>query len=177
MERVKGRPESTDGRLPKEIRVYDLLDTLGVEYERIDHEPADTMEVCEQIDAALGALICKNLFLCNRQETDFYLLMMPADKPFKTKDLSAQIGSSRLSFASAEYMESLLDITPGSVSVMGLMNDTECRVRLLIDADVLANEYVGAHPCINTSSLRIKTDDLKNVIIPALKHQMTVVKL
>ena len=177
MKRIKGRPESTDGRLQKEIRVYDLLDKLGVEYERIDHEPADTMEVCEQIDAALGALICKNLFLCNRQQTDFYLLMMPADKPFKTKDLSAQIGSSRLSFASAEHMESLLDITPGSVSVMGLMNDTDRRVRLLIDADVLANEYVGAHPCINTSSLRIKTDDLKNVIIPALKHQMTVVKL
>ena len=177
MERIKGRPESTDGRLPKEIRVYDLLDKLGVEYERIDHEPADTMEVCEQIDAALGALICKNLFLCNRQQTDFYLLMMPADKPFKTKDLSAQIGSSRLSFASAEHMESLLDITPGSVSVMGLMNDTDRRVRLLIDADVLANEYVGAHPCINTSSLRIKTDDLKNVIIPALEHTMTVVTL
>ena len=177
MKRIKGRPESTDGRLQKEIRVYDLLDKLGVEYERIDHEPADTMEVCEQIDAALGALICKNLFLCNRQQTDFYLLMMPADKPFKTKDLSAQIGSSRLSFASAEHMESLLDITPGSVSVMGLMNDTDRRVRLLIDADVLANEYVGAHPCINTSSLRIKTDDLKNLIIPAFEHTMTVVTL
>ena len=177
MERVKGRPENTDGRLQKEIRVYDMLDSLGVEYERMDHAPADTMEICEQIDASLGALICKNLFLCNRQQTDFYLLMMPADKPFKTKDLSAQIGSSRLSFASAEYMEEMLDITPGSVSVMGLMNDTDGRVRLLIDADVLANEYVGAHPCINTSSLRIKTVDLKNVIIPALKHEMTVVRL
>ena len=177
MERVKGRPENTDGRLQKEIRVYDMLDSLGVEYERMDHAPADTMEICEQIDASLGALICKNLFLCNRQQTDFYLLMMPADKPFKTKDLSAQIGSSRLSFASAEYMEEMLDITPGSVSVMGLMNDTDGRVRLLIDADVLANEYVGAHPCINTSSLRIKTEELKNVIIPALKHQMTVVEL
>ena len=125
MERIKGRPESAEGRLDKEMRVYDLLDSLGVEYERIDHEPAMTMEICEQIDASLGALICKNLFLCNRQQTDFYLLMMPADKPFKTKDLSAQIGSSRLSFASAEFLEEFLDITAGSVSVMGLMNDKD----------------------------------------------------
>lgn len=177
MERIKGRPESAEGRLDKEMRVYDLLDSLGVEYERIDHEPAMTMEICEQIDASLGALICKNLFLCNRQQTDFYLLMMPADKPFKTKDLSAQIGSSRLSFANAEFMEQFLDITPGSVSVMGLMNDKEGRVRLLIDADVLSEEYVGCHPCINTSSLRLRTADLCDKIIPALSHEPTVVTL
>jgi Ala-tRNA(Pro) deacylase len=177
MERIKGRPESAEGRLDKEMRVYDLLDSLGVEYERIDHEPAMTMEICEQIDASLGALICKNLFLCNRQQTDFYLLMMPADKPFKTKDLSAQIGSSRLSFATAEFMEEFLDITPGSVSVMGLMNDKDKRVRLLIDADVLKEEYVGCHPCINTSSLRLRTADLREKIIPALAHEPTVVTL
>ena len=135
------------------------------------------MEICEQIDASLGALICKNLFLCNRQQTDFYLLMMPADKPFKTKDLSAQIGSSRLSFANAEFMEQFLDITPGSVSVMGLMNDKDRRVRLLIDADVLSEEYVGCHPCINTSSLRLRTADLRDKIIPALAHEPTVVTL
>ena len=177
MERIKGSPESAEGRLPKEMRVYDLLDSLGVEYERIDHEPAMTMEICEQIDASLGALICKNLFLCNRQQTDFYLLMMPADKPFKTKDLSAQIGSSRLSFATAEFMEEFLDITPGSVSVMGLMNDKDKRVRLLIDADVLKEEYVGCHPCINTSSLRLRIADLREKIIPALAHEPTVVTL
>jgi Ala-tRNA(Pro) deacylase len=177
METIKGRPESSEGRLDKEMRVYDLLDSLGVEYERIDHEPAMTMEICEQIDASLGALICKNLFLCNRQQTDFYLLMMPADKPFKTKDLSAQIGSSRLSFATAEFMEQFLDITPGSVSVMGLMNDKDKRVRLLIDADVLKEEYVGCHPCINTSSLRLRTEDLREKIIPALAHEPTVVTL
>lgn len=177
MERIKGRPESREGRLDKEMRVYDLLDSLGVEYERIDHEPAMTMEICEQIDASLGALICKNLFLCNRQQTDFYLLMMPADKPFKTKDLSAQIGSSRLSFATAEFMEEFLDITPGSVSVMGLMNDKDKRVRLLIDADVLKEEYVGCHPCINTSSLRLRIVDLRDKIIPALAHEPTVVTL
>ena len=173
----KGRPADTAGRLEKEIRSYDLLDSLGIEYDRIDHEPAMTMEVCEEIDRALGATICKNLFLCNRQETDFYLLMMPGDKPFKTKDLSSQIGSSRLSFGSPEYMEQLVDITPGSLSILGLMNDKEGRVRLLIDKDVLSGEYIGCHPCINTSSLRIKTSDMVEKLIPALRHTPTLVEL
>lgn len=173
----KGRPETNDGRLEKELRSYDLLDSLGVEYERIDHEPAMTMEVCEEIDKTLGAVTCKNLFLCNRQQTDFYLLMMPGDKPFKTKDLSAQIGSSRLSFATPEHMEKYLDITPGSVSVLGLMNDRENTVKLLIDEDVLKGVYIGCHPCINTSSIRIKTKDMTDKVIPAMKHSPTMVKL
>ena len=173
----KGKPENTEGRLDKEIRSYELLDSLGVEYERIDHEPAMTMEICEEIDKTLGATICKNLFLCNRQQTDFYLLMMPGDKPFKTKDLSAQIGSSRLSFATPEHMEKYLDITPGSVSVLGLMNDKDNAVRLLIDEDVLTGEYIGCHPCINTSSLHIKTEDMINKVIPAMKHSPQTVKL
>lgn len=177
MEIKKGRPADIAGRLEKEIRSYDLLDSLGIEYDRVDHEPAMTMEICEEIDRALGAAICKNLFLCNRQQTDFYLLMMPGDKPFKTKDISAQIGSSRLSFGTPEYMESLLDITPGSLSILGLMNDKEGRVRLLIDKDVLSGEYIGAHPCINTSSLRIKTSDMVDKLIPALRHAPTLVEL
>lgn len=177
MKLVFGRPENMSGRLQKEIRVYDFLDSLGIEYVGLDHAPAMTMEVCEEIDRALEAAMCKNLFLCNRQETDFYLLMMPGDKQFKTKELSAQIGSARLSFAKAEYMEKYLDITPGSVSVLGLMNDIEKRVRLLIDEDVLKSEYIGCHPCVNTSSLRIKTRDLMNTIIPALGYKPKIVKL
>ena len=173
----QGRPANNDGRLDKEIRTYDFLDSLGVSYERIDHEPAMTMEVCEEIDRILGAAICKNLLLCNRQQTDFYLLMMPGDKLFKTKDLSSQIGSSRLSFATPEAMEKYLDITPGSLSVMGLMNDKEKAVRLLIDSDVTQDDYIGCHPCINTSSLRIKTEDMMNKIIPAMGHYITLVKL
>lgn len=177
MELQKGRPADTTGRLEKEIRTYDLLDRLGVEYDRVDHEAAMTMEVCQEIDAVLQAVICKNLFLCNRQETSFYLLMIPDTKVFHTKDLSAQIGSARLSFAKPEYMEQFLDITPGSVSVMGLMNDTEHRVKLLIDEDVLASEYVGCHPCINTSSIRFRTSDLVEKILPAMGHDFIKVKL
>ena len=177
MELIKGRPADETGRLEKEIRVYDLLDKLGMEYYRTDHEPATTMEVCNDIDKILDTLICKNLFLCNRQKTNFYMLMMPGDKPFKTKNLSAQIGSARLSFAKPEYMEKYLDITPGSVSVMGLMNDTEGKVQLLIDEDVMKDPYFGCHPCINTSSLKIRTSDLIAKIIPALKHAPKMVKL
>lgn len=177
MELLKGRPQNEEGRLPKEIRTYDFLDSLGIEYERIDHEEAMTMEVCEAIDIALGATICKNLLLTNRQETDFYLLMIPGDKKFKTKDITSQIGSARLSFASGEYMEKFLDITPGSLSILGLMNDREKKVRLLIDEDVLKGEFIGCHPCINTSSLRIKTSDMTEKIIPALNHEPTMVKL
>ena len=177
MELVNGRPQNCEGRLEKEIRVYDFLDGLGVEYRRIDHEPAMTMEICAEIDKVLDATICKNLLLCNRQKTDFYLLMLPGDKVFKTKDLSAQIGSSRLSFAEPCFMEEFLDITPGSVSVMGLMNDHNHRVKLLMDEDVRAGEYFGCHPCINTSSLRICTRDLMEKIIPALEHEPTFVKL
>lgn len=177
MELQNGKPTDLTGRLEKEIRTYDLLDRLGVTYQRVDHEPAMTMEVCEDIDRVLNAEICKNLFLCNRQETKFYLLMIPGAKVFHTKDLSAQIGSARLSFAKPQYMEQFLDITPGSVSVMGLMNDVENHVQLLIDEDVLQSEFVGCHPCINTSSIRFRTSDLVEKILPAMKHKFIRVKL
>ena len=172
-----GRPADCSDRLEKEIRCYDLLDCLGIDYHRLDHEPAMTMEICAAIDVSLGALICKNLLLCNRQCTQFYMLMMPGDKVFKTKDLSAQINSSRLSFADGKYMEEFLDITPGSLSILGLMNDKENRVQLLIDEEVLQSEFVGCHPCINTSSLRMTTADLKAKLIPALGHEPIIVSL
>lgn len=177
MELFKGRPEDETGRLEKEIRVYDFLDRLGIEYERTDHEPADTMEACNKIDAVLGTLICKNLFLCNRQKTDFYLLIMPGNKPFKTKDITAPLGCSRLSFASPEYMEKFIDITPGAVSVMGLMNDTENNVRLVVDRAVFDDETFGCHPCVNTSSLKLKTKDIIEKYLPAVHHEPTVIEL
>lgn len=172
-----GRPKDIQNRLEKEIRTYDFLDKLGIRYQRIDHEEANTMETCAAIDEALQATICKNLFLCNRQETDFYLLMMPGDKKFKTKDLSQQLQVARLSFAGEEYMLRFLDITPGSVSVMGLLNDTEHRVRLVVDEEVLKGKEIGCHPCINTSSIKFSTKDLFDIIVPAMEHDYTVVSL
>jgi Ala-tRNA(Pro) deacylase len=177
MQLFHGRPADCSGRLEKEIRCYDLLDSLGIEYNRLDHEPAMTMEICAEIDKSLGGLICKNLLLCNRQCTMFYMLMMPGDKVFKTKDLSAQINSSRLSFADGKYMEEFLDITPGSLSILGLQNDKENRVQLLIDEEVLQSEFVGCHPCINTSSLCMRVEDVKAKLIPALGHEPIIVQL
>ena len=173
----QGRPSDPCGREAREVRVYDFLDGLGISYGRIDHAAADTMEECREIDVALEALICKNLFLCNRQGTAFYLLMMPGDKPFRTKELSAQIQSARLSFATPDKMEAFLDLHPGAVSVMGLMNDKENCVQLLIDEDVLAGEWFGCHPCVNTSSLRLRVKDLVEKFLPAVHHDYRVVHL
>lgn len=175
----KGSPADYSDRLPKEQRCYELLDSLGIEYYRCDHPDANanTMEDCLAIDAILEAVVCKNLFLCNRQHTQFYLLMMPGDKVFKTKELSSQLGCARLSFAEPEYMEKYLDITPGSVSILGLMNDHDNAVQLLVDEDVLKGEYVGCHPCINTTSLKIKTEDMFGPMLRALGHDRIVVKL
>lgn len=174
----KGRPVDISGRLDKEIRTYDILDKLGIEYERVDHEAAETMEACAAVDEILSpATICKNLFLCNTQKTKFYLLMIRGDKKFKTKEISHQINSARLSFAPPEFMEEFLDITPGSVSVMGLMNDKENRVQLLVDEDVLNSEEFGCHPCINTSSMRLKTKDVFGKFLEAIGHDYIVVKL
>ena len=179
MELFHGRPESAEGRLPREMRVYDYLDALGIGYDRTDHpeNPAATMEDCLVIDAVLGTLVCKNLFLTNRQQTAFYLLMMPGDKPFKTKELTKQINSARLSFASPAHMLEYLDIEPGAVSLMGLMNDKDCRVKLLVDEDVLKGQYVGCHPCVNTSSMKLRTEDAFGPYLKATGHDMTVVHL
>ena len=186
MELLNGRPSDCRNRLEREVRTYDLLDELGIHYQRTDHRATDTMAECNEIDAVLGVVICKtvlgvvickNLFLCNKQETKFYLLMMPGDKVFKTKEVSHQIGSTRLSFASTENMYKYLGLAPGSVSIMGLMNDRSKSVQLLIDEDVLKDEYLGCHPCVNTSSLKIKTSDIVQKFLPATGHAYTVVNI
>lgn len=177
MERFSGRPDDLTGRTEVEIRTYDFLDQLHISYDRVDHPAAYTMEDCLAIEKVLGAPICKNLFLCNRQKTRFYLLMMPGGKPFKTKELSGQLGIARLSFAPEECMLQYLGIHPGSVSVMGLMNDTENHVQLLVDEDLLDDEVIGCHPCVNTSSLGIRTKDLRELFLPAVHHEPTSVVL
>ena len=177
MEMQKGRPADESGRMDKEIRTYDFLDTLGVPFDRIDHDPAMTMEDCVEVDKIFGATMCKNLFLCNRQKTRFYLLLIPGDKHFLTRELSGHLGVSRLSFADAEHMLRYLDITPGSVSVMGLLNDKENNVQLVIDRNVVKAEWFACHPCINTSSIRFSMKDFLEKIIPALKHEAVYVDL
>ena len=171
------RPATNDGRLAKEIRTYDVLDSLNIPYLRVDHEVMNTIADCNQVDEMLGIDICKNLFLCNSQKTEFYLLLLPGHKKFKTAVFSKLISSARLSFASPEYMGQLLDLTPGSVSILGLMNDTEHRVHLYIDKAIADSEYFGCHPCINTSSLRIKTSDIFEKFLPYTGHTAGIVEL
>lgn len=177
LELQAGRPQNTDGRQDREIRSYDFLDRIGVNYERIDHAPADSMEVCAEIDKSLNAVTCKNLFLCNRQKTSFYLLLIPGFKKFLTKDISKQINSARLSFAGEEELLNMMDLLPGSITILGLMNDPDQHIRLLIDEEVLKCDHIGFHPCANTTTLRVAVADLMDKIIPALQHEPTIVSL
>lgn len=175
--RYSGRPADCASRLPKEQRCYDLLGRLGIAYFRVDHDHADTIEACEAVEQVLGEKICKNLFLCNRQKTSFYLLCMPPHKAFHTKDLSHQIGSARLSFAPEEQLWDLLHCTPGSATILGLMNDEENRVQLLIDKETYEAEYFSCHPCLCTSTIKLKTSDVKNMLLPKVHHEPIVVEL
>jgi len=174
---LPGRPADTSLLPEKEIRCYDFLDLLNIPYEHIHHEALATIDDCQEIDRLLGVRICKNLFLCNRQQTEFYLVLMPGEKKFQTKVLSAQLGTARLSFGPPDRMEELLDVTPGSVSLLGLLNDHENRVRLVIDREVMEETYFACHPCINTASLKFSTADLQGKVIPALQHEPTMVEL
>lgn len=173
----EGRPASAEGRAEKEMKVYDRLDSLGIPYYRTDHQAAWTITDCLEVDEILGIKICKNLFLCNRQKTAYYLLLMPGEKVFHTKELSKQIPTSRLSFASGEDMEKYLNVTPGSATIMGLIYDEENRVQLLVDEDLLDEEYFGCHPCVNTSSLKLKSEDVFGKYLEAVHHNFIKVKL
>ena len=170
-----GRPD--DERIRKEEDCYDLLDKLGIQFQRIDHTPADTIEDCVQLEPLLQVKATKNLFLRNRARTAWYLLMMPGDKPFHTRDLIGQMGIQRLSFGEEDMLGSMLNLTPGSVSIMGLMYDTKKQVKLLMDREIVQNDYIRCHPCINTSTLKIKTDDVINKLLPFIGHYPIIVEL
>jgi Ala-tRNA(Pro) deacylase len=172
-----GRPENCAGRAERETACYDLLDQLGLDYTRVDHAPETGMADCADIEALLGTKICKNLVLTNRQKTQFYLLLMAWDKPFKTKDLSKQIGSARLSFASEEDMERLLQVAPNSSSILGMMNDKDHQVKLLLDQPIAQAEHFGCHPCVNTTTLRLSMAQVREKFLPYLGVEPIVVDL
>lgn len=169
------RPE---GELPpQEAAAFDLLEELGIPYDRISGDPADNMEKCALVSQALGVSICKNLFLCNRQKTQFYLLCMPSDKPFHTKDLSHQLGCARLSFAPPEAMEELLRVHPGSASVLSLLFDRDRRVQLVMDRETQEAAFFSCHPCESTGTLKLHTRDVLEVFLPRTGHQPVTVEL
>ncbi len=172
-----GRPTDITSCSEAETLVYDFLDRIGVNYTTLCHPAAFTMEECENVRKNIGAPVFKNLFLTNRQQTDYYLLMIPADKPFKTKYLSSQLGCARLSFASAEAMMEMLHIMPGAVSPLGLIHDTSHRVRLIVDRDLAGVDLYACHPCVNTASIALSLSDLLEKVIPATGHTHTWVTL
>lgn len=171
----RGKPKDLDKRQEKERKCYEFLEKLGIDYEVVDHEEASDMDKCLEIETVLGVKICKNIMLCNRQETRFFIFMMPGDKKYVTKDVSKKIGMSRLSFAKEEHLKDYLNVTPGSVSVLGLLNDIDNRVELVIDRDVIGQNHIRCHPCVNTSTLKIKTDDFLTKIIPALNKEALII--
>ena len=171
----RGKPKDLDKRQEKERKCYEFLEKIGIDYEVVDHEEALDMDKCLEIETVLGVKICKNIMLCNRQETRFFIFMMPGDKKYVTKDVSKKIGMSRLSFAKQEHLKDYLNVTPGSVSVLGLLNDIDNRVELVIDRDVIGQNHIRCHPCVNTSTLKIKTDDFLTRIIPALNKEALII--
>ena len=175
--KFRGRPLTKETRTEMEMASYDKLDSLGIEYDRVDHDHADTIEACHEVETVLGWPVCKNLFLCNRQKTQYYMLMLEGDKVFKTKDLSKQLGVARLSFATGEDMEQMLGVHPGSVTVIGLMNDKENKVQLVMDKPIFESEFVSCHPCISTSTMTVRTEDLLKKFLPAVNHEPIIVDL
>lgn len=171
----RARPQ--EKRSDLEEAIYDVLDKLNIDFERVDHERANTILDCQKIEGELGCEICKNLFLCNRQQTEFYLLLMKGDKRFVTKDFSKTIGVSRLSFASEENLLKYLNVTPGSASVFGLMFDNEKTVKLYVDKDVAEEVYFGCHPCQNTTTIKVKTEDIFEKFLPHIKVVANIIEI
>ena len=171
----RGVPKDIDSRQEKEKMCYDFLGKLDIDYEVVDHEEASDMDRCREIESVLGVKICKNIMLCNRQESRFFIFMMPGDKKYVTKEFSKKIGMSRLSFAKEKHLKEFLNVSSGSVSVLALLNDTDNKVELVIDRDVIQQDHIRCHPCVNTSTLKIKTEDFLNKIIPALKKEVMII--
>ena len=161
----------------KAAEVCGNLEKIGTEYEIVTHPPVFTLEECQAVNGLIGGRICKNLLLRTDSGKVVYLLMIRDDKRFVTKEVSKKLGCSRLSFASGEYMENLLNTTPGSLSITSLFFDSEKKVALAIDADVLKEEYICCHPSDNTATLKIKTQDVLQKLVPALGIEPKIIEI
>ena len=166
-----------EGMSQEQQAVFDALAALGIPFQRVEHDRANTMADCKAVSAALGVDVCKNLVLCNRQKTQYYFLTMPSDKAFHTKDLSHQLDCSRLSFAAPEAMADLLHVHPGSASILSLLFDRDHQVQLVMDRETLACPYFSCHPCENTGTLKLRTEDVLEVFLPHTGHTPVVVDL
>lgn len=158
---------------PNEI--YTLLEQLNIPFRKMEHAAASGMEDLAAVERQLRhtdakEAFCKNLFLCNRQKTVFYLLLIREDKRFRTSVVSKLIGASRLSFGDEENLYQLLGVHPGAITPLGLAFDTEHQVRLLMDRELLSLEEIYVHPCVNTATVALKTRDLLEKFFPFTGH-------
>lgn len=167
----------TGERVAIEKKVYQILAKLQMEYKRVDNDIVETMEECKEIDEALETEIRKSIFLCNNKKTSFFLVVMPAEKSLDTAALAKKIGVPHLSFASGELMEKYLGTKPGSASIMGLITDEDDYVQLILDKKVAEEEWFGCNPGINTSHLKIRTDELLNKFLPYIRHKAKIMEL
>lgn len=160
-----------------EMKTYQILDKLNIKYERIDHEAVSSMEECVEVNKKLKVEIRKNIFLCNSKKTTFFLFVLPANKPFDTKKFCQKLGLSHVSFANEEYMEKYLGTKPGSATIMGLLCDEDDYVQVILDKEIIEEEYFGCNPGQNTSHIKIKTEDLLKKFLPYVKHRPKIIEM
>lgn len=172
---VKTVPEDARGAL--ETKTYEELTRLGIKFERVDNDPVEAMDECTEIAGKLGTEIRKTIVVCNRQKTQYYLVILPADKRFDSKRFAQMMQCARVSFASAEDMESILGVQPGSATVMSILNDTDNKVQVVVDKAVADEKWFGCNPGANTTHLKIKTNNLLNNFLPAEGHKPEIIVL
>ena len=156
---------------------YEALEKLQIPFERVDTDEAVTMEDCAAINEKLNMDMVKTLFLCNRQQTDFYLLVTTGDKPFRSKNFSNALGVSRVSFAPVESMESMLGTKIGATTIFSSLLDDKNRVRVVFDRDVLFKKWYGCSDGTTTGYMKLRTDDIYQRFLPFTKHIPTVIEV
>lgn len=155
--------------------VYETLEKLSIPFVRVDTDEAITMEDCIAIAEKLETPVVKTLLLCNRQQTNFYLFVTTSDKPFSTKNFSRAMEISRVSFASAEQLESMLGTKVGSASVLSLLHDPEHRVQLVFDRQALEEKWYGCSDTTTTGYMKLPTADVLHTFLPFVGHVPTMI--
>jgi Ala-tRNA(Pro) deacylase len=158
-------------------RVFGALNDLHIPFQRVDTDEAITMDDCVMIDQRLQMKMVKTLFLCNRQQTEFYLFITCGDKSFRSKDFSHALGISRVSFAPAEMLLTMLHTHVGAATVLSMLEDDDNRVKVVMDKDVTAEEWYGCSDGTTTGYMKLRTDDVMNVFLPFVHHQATVIEV
>ena len=154
-----------------EQAVYDALKNMGIAYDVVQHAPASSMEECAWVMEPLNATCVKNIFLCPRNQSRFYLLITRPEAKLKTSDISKQAGASRLAFAPEEKLWHYLREKPGAISPMGLIFDEGREVTVLVDEALRKAPRVAFHPCVNTASLALSSDDFFDVYLKTLGYE------